>query len=202
MRFQKLDFEKFLPDPFEQFDSWFSKRLKQDIPYPESMSLASSSADGRVSLRTVLLKGFGPDGFTFFTNYKSLKGKQLIENPNAAILFYWPENGRQVRIEGTVVKVSVEESDEYFSSRPSESRLSAWASEQSSEIPSREYLESRFSDFRKKFAKTIISRPPWWGGFRLQPVSFEFWQEGKFRMHDRICYSRTRSGWKKFRLSP
>jgi pyridoxamine 5'-phosphate oxidase len=192
----------FLPDPIDQFDLWYRDRLTLKISYPDSMTLATASADGWVSARTVLLKSYGKQGFYFFSNYRSRKGRQLEENPNAALLFYWPETVKQVRIEGIVARTSEEESDEYFSSRPPESRLAAWASDQSSEIPDRKHLEERFIEAEKSFRNKSIDRPPWWGGYRLIPSWFEFWQEGKHRLHDRICYIPDEGGWKKIRLAP
>lgn len=190
------------PNPFEQFDLWYKERLSGNIPVADTMSLGTSSPDGRVSVRTVLLKDYSERGFLFYTNYLSKKGKQLDSNPQAALLFYWPESERQIRIEGAVRKVSVEESDLYFSSRPEVSQLSAWASEQSSVIPDREYLESRVDFYKNKFDGNPIARPLNWGGYILCPSWFEFWQEGKHRLHDRISYSLSGKSWKINRLAP
>jgi pyridoxamine 5'-phosphate oxidase len=189
-------------NPFIQFDKWFRERLSGTIDIPNTMSLATASVEAKASLRTVLLKGFDERGFLFYTNYNSRKGLDIGSNPFAALLFYWPESARQVRIEGTVSRASGEESDIYFDSRPEESRLSAWASEQSSSIPGREYLENRFEFYRNAFLNKHINRPPYWGGFRLMPDWFEFWQEGKFRLHDRITYSLSEGIWTIMRLAP
>ena len=189
-------------DPFKQFDKWYSERLKTEITYPDAVTLATSTADGRVSARTVLLKDFSLAGFVFFTNYNSKKGRQISQNPRAAMLFYWPESGRQVRIEGMVEKVSGEESEEYFRTRPRESQIGAWASDQSNVIPDRAHLENKVAFFIDKFSDKPVPRPPHWGGFRLVPEWMEFWQEGEFRLHDRIVYTKQDGSWIIERLSP
>jgi pyridoxamine 5'-phosphate oxidase len=189
-------------DPFLQFEKWYNERLDSHIKYPNAFSLATTSLNGDVSVRTVLLKGFTNAGFIFFTNYSSKKGKQLSENPKTAMLFYWPEKGRQIRIEGIVKKISTQESNGYFSSRPREIRIGAWASEQSSPVPGKEYIDSRFEDFKEKFKGKKIPLPPFWGGFRIVPSCFEFWQEGKHRLHDRITYSQSDRSWIIKRLAP
>jgi pyridoxamine 5'-phosphate oxidase len=189
-------------NPFVQFGKWFQERLDSGIDTPNAVSLATSSGDGSVSLRTVLLKEFDQSGFVFFSNYLSKKGNQLENNPLAAFLFYWPEFSRQLRIEGRVARVTAEASDLYFKTRPEESRLSAWASEQSSVIPDRQYLEDRFAFYRNKFRNEPIERPPHWGGYRLVPTWFEFWQSGEHRLHDRICYTLTGDKWMINRLGP
>ncbi len=148
-----------------------------------------------------LLKGFDENGFLFFTNYKSRKGKELIENPAAELLFYWRDLPRQVRISGKVEKVSREESEDYFRTRPLKSRIGAWASKQSEVIPDREYLEKQFKEFAKKY-KEDVPLPPIWGGFRLIPERFEFWQGRENRLHDRICYIKKNNKWKIVRLAP
>lgn len=190
------------PDPFVQFGIWYEKRMTDTSVYPDAVSLSTSTSGGHVSSRIVLLKEFSEAGFVFYTNYNSRKGQQLSENPFAAMLFYWPESGRQVRIEGRVIKVSPEESDTYFASRPRESRLGAWASEQSTVIPDRDFLESRIDYFARQFHNKQVPRPAHWGGFRLVPLMFEFWQEGEFRLHDRFRYSGKRKAWQTSRLSP
>lgn len=189
-------------NPFLQFKKWFQERERSGIDIPNSVSLGTSSTEGTVSVRTVLLKEYNETGFVFFSNYLSKKGKQLENNPRAALLFYWPEFSRQVRIEGLVYKVSEKESDRYFQTRPEESRISAWASEQGSVIPDRQYLEDRFKFYRNKFRNKPIERPPHWGGYRLVPVWFEFWQEGEHRLHDRICYTLTNGKWDMSRHAP
>jgi len=195
--------EKFVEhEPFKQFGIWYAERLKTEVTYPDSVILATSTTDGHLSARTVLLKDYGEAGFVFFTNYKSKKGRQLSQNPKAAMLFYWPESARQIRIEGAVEKVSEEESDDYFRTRPRENQIGAWASEQSEVIPDRVYLEKRAEYFNMKFSNNPVPRPSHWGGFRLIPEWIEFWEEGKFRLHDRIAYKRIENRWKSERLSP
>lgn len=189
-------------NPFRQFEKWYKNRLSGDISVPNSMSLGTASANCRVSVRTVLLKEYNHEGFVFFTNYNSKKGGHLQANPNAALLFYWPESNRQIRIEGSVKKIGKKESESYFKTRPDESRISAWASEQSSVIPDRKYIDEKFEYFRKIFENESVRRPVYWGGFRLVPVWFEFWQEGKHRLHDRISYTLEENIWKIERLAP
>jgi len=190
------------PNPFIQFRVWYNEHLNYEIDIPEAVTLATSSADGKVSARTVLLKDYNDKGFFFFTNYKSNKGLQLSSNPGAALLFYWPESVKQVRVEGITEKVSEEESESYFKTRPRESQLSTWASLQSSLIPDRQYLDDRYNYFKTKYSGIPIERPPYWGGFRLIPVWFEFWQEGEFRLHDRITYTKGKDKWFIERLAP
>ena len=190
------------PDPFIQFKKWYDEHLSSDIAIPDSVSLATATKDGKVSLRTVLLKDYNKQGFVFFTNYKSRKGKQLLLNPQAALLFYWPESNRQIRIEGTTELVSEDASESYFKTRPRESQLSAWASEQSSVIPDREYLENRHLLYKNINSEKAITKPELWGGFRLIPGWFEFWQEGNFRLHDRLTYSKRNGIWVIERLAP
>lgn len=189
-------------NPFNQFEKWFGEHLLSGIPIPDSLSLATSSRSGRVSVRTVLLKDYSEKGFVFFTNYNSRKGTQLKSNPFAAMLFYWPESGRQVRIEGTTEKISEEESMAYFRTRPVESQLSAWASEQSSIIPDRRHLEKRFLTYKFMFSEKSVEKPENWGGFLLIPEWFEFWQDGKFRLHDRISFTKKNDIWVINRLAP
>jgi pyridoxamine 5'-phosphate oxidase len=189
-------------DPFTQFNIWYKSHLASGIEIPETVSLGTASTNGHVSVRTVLLKGFSESGFLFFTNYKSKKGDQLLSNPNAALLFYWAESGRQVRIEGITEKVSEKDSEDYFKTRPKESQLSAWASEQSQTIPDRQYLEKRFLFYKTHYNESQIEKPPHWGGFRLIPQWFEFWQNGEFRLHDRITYTRKNNLWIIERLAP
>lgn len=189
-------------NPFLQFDIWYKEHLNSDISVPDAVSLGTADSEGQVSVRTVLLKGYDDKGFVFFTNYTSKKGIQLASNPKVALLFYWPESARQIRIEGSVKKVSEEESQTYFKSRPFESQLSAWASDQSSKIPDRQYLEKQYDFFLKKFKDNPVEKPINWGGFRIVPEYFEFWQEGKFRLHDRITYTKTKNKWIIERLAP
>jgi pyridoxamine 5'-phosphate oxidase len=190
------------PNPFTQFDIWYREHLSSGIAIPDSFSLGTAAAGGNVSVRTVLLKDFGEEGFVFFTNYHSRKSLQLSSNKNAAMLFYWPESGRQVRIEGIVVRVPEAYSDSYFNTRPRESQLSAWASNQSTVIPDRSYLEKKYEYYKEKFSGAEVVRPSHWGGFRIIPSWFEFWSNDEFRLHDRITYSRENEVWVIKRLAP
>lgn len=189
-------------DPFNQFKKWYNDRLSFNIEIPNSVSLATATKDGRVSVRTVLLKEFDKKGFVFFTNYKSRKGIQLLSNPRAALLFYWPESARQIRIEGQTELLSSEDSALYFKTRPKESQLSSWASEQSSAIPDREYLENRYLFYKNIYSDMAVPKPEHWGGFRLVPDWFEFWQEGNFRLHDRLTYTKNKDLWIIKRIAP
>jgi pyridoxamine-phosphate oxidase len=191
-----------LADPLAQFGKWFDEALKAEVNEPNAMTLATASADGRPSSRIVLIKQFDQRGFSFFTNYDSDKGKQLAQNPHAALQFFWPELERQVRIEGTVEKTSAAESDEYFSVRPLKSRLSAIASQQSSAIASRDELEANFEAVAAA-AGEHPPRPAHWGGYRLKPERIEFWQGRRSRFHDRIVFTRQADGsWRIERLQP
>jgi pyridoxamine 5'-phosphate oxidase len=189
-------------NPFLQFNEWYKEHLTSGVSIPEAMSLGTSTTNGKVSVRTVLLKEYSENGFIFFTNYKSKKGLQLSDNPNCSLLFYWSESGRQVRIEGVAEKVSPEYSDSYFKTRPRESQLSAWASEQSSIVTDRHYLEERHSYYSKKFSGCNVERPPHWGGFCIIPSWFEFWQNDFKRLHDRLTFTKVNSNWKMERLAP
>lgn len=188
-------------DPFVQFGKWMDDALAADIRDPNAMTLATVGDDGRPDARTVLLKFYGPEGFLFFTNYESKKGRDLATNPYATLHFFWRQLDRQLSIRGTVQKTSREESEKYFKSRPVESRIGAWASNQSSVIGSRAFLEARFDEFKEKFGDDI-PLPDFWGGFRLTPERFEFWQGRQNRLHDRLVYSQEKTGWKIERLSP
>lgn len=188
------------PNPFKQFDKWFEEALSSNIYEPNAMILATA-ADNRPSARVVLLKGFDENGFKFYTNYNSRKGKEISINPNAVLLFYWMELERQIRIEGRIEKLSKEESLEYFNSRPLDSRYGALASSQSEIIPDREYLEKKFSELKEKYGDNP-PMPDNWGGFILKPVLFEFWQGRPNRLHDRIVYEKKGSNWNIYRLSP
>jgi pyridoxamine 5'-phosphate oxidase len=190
------------PNPFNQFGEWYGEHLDAGISIPETMTLATASEEGRVSARTVLLKEYNDSGFVFFTNYKSRKSLQLQDNIRAALLFYWAESGRQVRVEGIVEKVSEADSESYFQTRPRESQLSAWASEQSSVIPNRKHLDELYDYYDKIYSDKPVRRPPHWGGFRLIPVWFEFWQNGEFRLHDRLTYTKGKDLWVIERLAP
>ncbi|CDN09746.1 Pyridoxamine 5'-phosphate oxidase [Richelia intracellularis] len=190
-------------NPFQQFGIWFEQALSAQLPEPNAMTVATSTPDGTPSARIVLLKNFDERGFIFYTNYLSHKGVELITNPQAAIVFWWAELERQVRICGNVEQISDQESDKYFYSRPLNSRLGAWASEQSQAIASREVLEERFQELQEKYANEEIPRPPYWGGFLVVPQQFEFWQGRTSRLHDRLGYTLLDDGgWQIERLSP
>ena len=189
------------PNPLRLFQLWFDQAVKAECPEPNSMTLATADAAGNPSARIVLLKGADSAGFTFFTNYESQKGKELAGRPHAALLFHWHELERQVRIKGLVERVSPAESDEYFHSRPAASRIGAWASPQSAEIPNREFLE----EAEKRFAADFGDKPPrpeHWGGYRLHPTEIEFWQGRPSRLHDRIHYQLDGAEWRVARLAP
>ena len=189
-------------DPIRQFSDWFDEAVEKIKTDPNAMILATSGTDGKPSSRTVLLKGFDERGFIFYTNYGSRKGSQILSNPNVSITFYWPELMRQIHIEGKAEKVSEKLSDEYFSTRPILSQLSAWASSQSEAVTSRSELEENLKAMEKKFKGEKIPRPPNWGGFRVEPNRIEFWQGRLNRLHDRICYTYEGDQWKIRRLSP
>lgn len=188
-------------NPFSQFKQWFDLVLKADIIEPNAMTLATATKTGIPSVRMVLLKGFDESGITFFTNYGSRKGKEILENPFAALLFWWREFERQVRIEGEIEKISRTESEEYFQLRPLKSRYGALASNQSEVVEGREVLEKKFEDLEKQFGENPPT-PENWGGYKLIPSKFEFWQGRQDRLHDRICYEKVKDGWKIYRLQP
>jgi pyridoxamine 5'-phosphate oxidase len=190
------------PDPVEQFRRWFDEALEADLHEPNAMTVATAAPDGRPSARVVLLKGFDERGFVFYTNYEGRKGRELEENPRAALLFYWGELERQVRIEGTVSRTSEGESDAYYASRPRGSRLGAWASEQSRAVEGREVLEGRARDLEVEYEGREVPRPAFWGGYRVEPEVVEFWQGRESRLHDRISYRRGDGGWEIERLQP
>lgn len=189
-------------NPIEQFKKWFSEASIAQVPEPNAVSVATVSAEGRPSSRIVLLKGYDESGFVFFTNYESRKGREIIQNPYVSLLFFWPELERQIRIEGKAEKISTKESMNYFFSRPIGSQLGAWASAQSAIIEGRSILEKKMSELKVKFQGKEVPFPAFWGGFKVVPETIEFWQGRKSRLHDRIQFAKTNSGWKISRLSP
>ena len=190
------------PDPVAQFRKWFGEARESDIPEPNAMTLGTTGAASRVSLRTVLLKAYDAKGFVFFTNYGSRKAAQIEENPAASLLFPWVALARQVEISGRAEKISAAESLAYFLSRPLGSRLGAWVSEQSSIISSREVLRAKYTELKDRFASGEIPKPKGWGGYRIVPERIEFWQGGGDRLHDRLVYERSGEGWTVSRLAP
>ncbi|MEQ8603478.1 MAG: pyridoxamine 5'-phosphate oxidase [Marivibrio sp.] len=192
-------------DPFELFQEWLDEASESELNDPNAMAIATADAEGRPSLRMVLLKGFDADGFVFYTNLESRKGAQLAENANAALLFHWKSLRRQVRVEGPVEPVTAEEADEYFASRARGSQVGAWASDQSRPLESRYALEKKVASFGAKFGVSKVPRPPHWSGFRIKPRRIEFWKDGAFRLHDRFLFTRETPGegpWTVDRLYP
>lgn len=189
-------------DPFVQFDRWFAEAVKAEIVEPNAMALATSSAGAKPSCRMVLMKRFGNEGLDFFTNKKSRKANEMNAVPYASAAFYWKELERQVIVEGAVKELSHEESEQYFASRPRLSRLSAWASKQGKEVESRKALEQYFEEAAKRFKDGEIPLPPNWGGYRIVPEAFEFWQGRENRLHDRLRYHLEEGRWKRMRLFP
>ncbi len=189
-------------DPVVQFHEWFEETLAADLHEPNAMILATATQDGRPSARTLLLKGYDQRGFVFYTNYEGRKAGELEANPACALLFYWGELERQVRIEGHANRLSEEESDAYFASRPRGSRLGAWASQQSHPVEHRSVLEKRVRALEVEYESREIPRPPFWGGYRVEPDVIEFWQGRENRLHDRLVYRRAGEGWKMERLQP
>jgi len=190
------------PDPVEQFRGWFDDALSANLHEPNAVTLATATRAGRPSARVVLLKGFDERGFVFYTNYEGRKGRELEENPYCALVFYWGELERQVRIEGWAARVSGEESEAYYQSRPRGSRLGAWVSEQSRPVVGREALEGRLRELEREYEGREVPRPPFWGGYRVEPGEMEFWQGRENRLHDRLVYRRSDEGWEIERLQP
>lgn len=198
-----LELSDLNPNPIAQFAVWFEEaRSSSGMSYPNATCLSTIGDDGFPDGRIVLLRGFDEEGFVFYTNLESEKGTSLLKCPKAAMNFYWDELQRQVRVQGSVSQVSNEEADAYFSSRPRNSQLGAWASRQSRVLQSREELERRLAQFEEKFSGGLVPRPPHWSGFRLSPKKIEFWQEREFRLHDRFVFRKQAAGWQAERLSP
>jgi pyridoxamine 5'-phosphate oxidase len=189
-------------NPFQLFDAWFAEARAGEPNDPEAMALATVDADGRPSVRMVLLKGHGPDGFVFYTNEQSAKGEELAANPRAALLFHWKSLRRQVGIEGSVERVSNEQADAYFASRARDSQLGAWASDQSRPLESRETFEQRFEEVKRRYDGQDVPRPPYWGGYRVTPERIEFWTDRPYRLHERRLFVRGRDGWTEGLLYP
>ncbi|MGB2867712.1 MAG: pyridoxamine 5'-phosphate oxidase [Bacteroidota bacterium] len=199
---RSLDEKDVLQNPYTQFKLWFEDAVHAEIMEPTAMVLATATPEGVPSARVVLMKSFDDNGFVFYTNYDSRKGSELEKNPHAALLFFWVELGRQVRVEGVVRKTSEEKSVEYFATRPHDSRIGAWASQQSQIIASRSELEAKFQEYAAKFKEREIPKPDRWGGFTLEASRFEFWQGRESRLHDRIVYKRKENEWEIVRLAP
>jgi pyridoxamine 5'-phosphate oxidase len=201
--YTKYDFDKSqaLADPFDQFDEWFEFAKKNAVFEPNAMHVSTVDKTGQPKNRVVLLKSYNNKAFVFFSNYTSDKGKEIGDNPKVALTFFWPNIERQVRIEGEAHHSSPDSSDAYFKTRPRDSQLSAWASDQSAEVSDRAELNRRLDLYKKKFP-LAVARPEHWGGFDVKPHRFEFWQGRENRYHDRIVYEATTNGWKLFRLSP
>jgi pyridoxamine 5'-phosphate oxidase len=197
-----LDEDSALENPFEQFEVWLSEAIAANVFEPNAMVLATATGEGKPTSRIVLLRGFDAEGFTFFTNYDSRKGKEIEENPQASLLFFWAEIERQVRIDGTASKASREVSDSYFATRPRESQIGAWISPQSELIENRGVLEKKYAEAVRQWEAKVIQRPPNWGGFVVKPEIFEFWQGRESRLHDRLVYTKAETGWEIRRLAP
>ena len=198
---ETLDERTVDPDPLVQFGHWY-ERASAVVEAPEAMAVATADAAGRPSVRMVLLKSWGRDGFVFYTNYDGRKSHDLEVNPEAALLFYWEPLGRQVRIEGSVTQTTADESDEYYASRDTRSQIGAHASHQSHPIGGRDALDGKVAAWTTEFADRVVTRPPWWGGWRIVPRAYEFWQQGEYRLHDRVRYETDGTRWTVQRLQP
>ncbi len=189
-------------DPVVQFHTWFQNAIDAGLHEPNAMILATATTDGKPSARTVLLKGYDEQGFVFYTNYEGRKAGELETNPRCALLFYWGELERQVRVEGIGSRISEQESDEYFASRPRGSQLGAWASQQSRVVDGRRSLEQKLHSLQAEYEDREVPRPPFWGGYRVEPEAIEFWQGRESRLHDRLVYHREDGAWRIERLQP
>lgn len=199
---KSLNEEDVNKDPIQQFERWFKEAIDAKVNEPNAMTVCTVNNNNKPSARIVLLRNFNDEGFVFYTNYNSRKGEEIKNNPNAALLFFWPELERQVRIEGSLIKQTNEESDSYFNSRPRDSKLGAWTSNQSKVISSRKELDEEYKKVSEKFKLDDIPRPNYWGGYILVPQSIEFWQGRPSRLHDRILFTKIKNDWKIQRLAP
>jgi len=199
---ETLDEKQVDSNPIKQFEKWFTEAVDSKVNEPHAMTLATANKEGFPSARIILLRNFDEKGFSFYTNYESRKGEEILENPNGALLFFWQELQRQVRIEGILTKQTEQESDDYFNSRPLESKIGAWTSAQSKVIPNRKALDDDFKRLSEKYKDGNIPRPSHWGGYVLKPVSIEFWQGRPSRLHDRVLYILENNLWKINRLAP
>lgn len=199
---QTLDEKDVNAHPIIQFEKWFKEAVDSKVHEPNAMTVCTANKDGKPSARILLLRNFSENGFVFYTNYTSRKGSEILENPNCALLFFWPELERQVRIEGVLTRQTSEESDIYFNSRPRSSKLGAWASAQSKVIESRKVLDEEYKKLSEKYPDETVPRPPNWGGYILKPTTIEFWQGRPSRLHDRIVYVQENTKWKIERLAP
>ena len=198
-----LDIADVLPDPMKQFEKWFNEAMNAQVMEPNAMNLATVSESGKPTSRIVLLKGIEDQQFVFYTNYQSVKGRELEKNPACALTFFWPELERQIRVEGTAERVDTSQSEAYFQSRPRGSQIGAWASPQSAIIDSRDILQERVTQLEKKFAgQSALPKPNQWGGYKILPLMVEFWQGRPSRLHDRIQYIKVDGKWKTYRLAP
>lgn len=197
-----LDINSIDKNPIKEFDKWFKRAVKTEQYEPNGMALATSTKDGKPSVRYVLLKNYDQNGFLFYTNYESRKAKEIEENPSGSFVFYWPILEQQIRVEGKIEKLSNKDSDKYFDNRPKGSKIGAWASPQSQVIPSRKYLEQVKKDYLEKYGKYSIPRPDFWGGYRIVPQRIEFWQGRNDRLHDRFLYTLCGKEWEIERLAP
>jgi len=199
---QTLDKKDVNTNPVLQFEKWFKEAVEAKVNEPNAMTVATATADGKPSARILLLRNFDENGFVFYTNYTSRKGEEILKNPYASLLFFWPELERQVRVEGKLTKQSAEESDKYFQTRPRASKLGAWTSEQSRVIANRQALDDEYEKISQKYPGENVPRPIYWGGYILEPTSIEFWQGRPSRLHDRLLYTKEKGSWKIERLAP